>query len=388
MVDGKLSRVRKYIFTGVAFAIILFIGFSATLLLSGAEITVKPRTHDTTVQASFVAKMKPGAGELGYELLTLEEEGERQVAATGKEEVTEKASGEITILNAQTNPQKLVKNTRFEGPGGLIYRISDSVEIPAATKDSKGTLVPGAKKAKVVADGSGETYNIASVRLSVPGLKGSDQYDVVYGEVDAKGIQGGFEGTRFIIDETELGTAKQQLHNELRDKLLARIKTEQPNGFVAYASAITFNYDALPAADAGNEKAVIKERAQLVVPLFNKTLFASFLAKSTLSGYAGEPVSLKDPASVTFKYEQDALQNIATLDTINFTLSGPLTIIWNFDADRLKKDLAGVAESNLEGILAKYPAIDKAKAVIRPLWKSSFPKNTEEIVVTEVMEMN
>ncbi len=384
--DGRLARMRRYIFAGVAVAIIGFIGFAATVLLSGAEVSVTPKTHSTTVQASFEAKLQPATGELGYELLTLEEKGERQVAANGQENVSEKAVGTIIISNAfSTTPQRLIKNTRFESSTGMIYRISDSVVIPGY-KTTNGTVAPGTVTANVIADGAGEPYNLASGRLTIPGLKGSDQYDKMYADIDEKGIAGGFEGTKFIIDETELVTTRQKLHTELRDKLLARIETERPNGFVAFKDAITFTYESLPAENAGDKAAKLKERALLHIPLFNESAFASFIAKSAVPGYKGELVRLESPASMTFKYQGSALEDVSLKESIAFTLSGPVRIIWRFDEIGLKKDLVGTPESSLMTLLSKYPGIDKAKAVVRPIWKNSFPSNPDEIKVIEVLE--
>lgn len=377
--------VRKYLFGGIVLAIILVFGGAATVLLRGAEVVVTPKMHDTSVQASFIAKLTPAVGELGYELLSLEEIGQMQVKASGEEEVTERAEGSITIFNSySTSPQRLIKNTRFESEAGKIYRISDSVDIPGYTKDDAGRVVPGKATAEVFAEAAGDTYNLASGRFSVPGLKGSEQYDLIHGEVIAPGIQGGFEGMRFIVDEDELAAARQKLQGELREKLTARVKTERPNGFILYEPAITFTYEALPAEDAGSGTALIKERAYLNVPLFNEMTFASYIAKQTVSGYNGESVRLQDPLALSFAYASEQ-GDLKAKDAVDFALTGQARIIWNFDETSLKGALAGLEEEALPGVLSSYPAIERAEAVIRPLWKSSFPEDEAEIEITEAL---
>ncbi len=384
--DGRLARVRRFIFFGVAVAVVAFLGFSITILMSGATVTVTPKSHQTTVQTTVEASLKPQVGKLGYELLTLKEEGGRQVPTTGKEDVKERASGSIMVFNAfNTTPQRLIKNTRFESPTGLIYHIEDSIVVPGYTKDAAGTIIPGSVSAKVFADGTGETYNIRSLRLTIPGLKGSAQYDSMYAEADATGLSGGFEGTKLIIDENELATARQQIQTELSDKLLARIKTERPNGFILYDSAIRFGYESLPATNAGGEAVLLKERAYLYVPLFNESTFASFIAKNTYPSYSDEPVRIAKPDDITFAYDLDPLEDISKREDISFTLSGPVQIVWMFDADALKKDLVGLAEKALPTVLTSYPAIDRADAVMRPIWKRTFPADLEDITVTEII---
>ncbi len=377
--------IQKYLLGGTVLATILIVGGAATIFLGGAEVTVTPKIYDTAVQAAFAAELKPGAGELGYELLTLDEEGQTQVRATGQEEASERAEGTITIYNAySTSPQRLIKNTRFEAASGKIYRISDSVDIPGYTKNDAGEKVPGQITAEVFADAAGEGYNLSAGRFSVPGLKGSEQYDLVYAEATAPGIQGGFEGMRFIVDEEELAAAREKLHGELREKLMGRVKNERPNGFILYEPAVTFSYESLPSEDAGNETALIKERARLRVPLFNEATFAAYLAKNTVSGYGGEPVRLADPQALTFAYAGEP-GDLGSKESINFSLKGSARIIWNFDEMSLKRALVGLDEEALPSVLSSYPAIDRAEAVIRPLWKSSFPEEEDEIKVTEVI---
>ncbi len=384
--DGKLSRVRTYIFSVVTVVVIIGIGFAATILLSGAEISVTPKSYATTVQANYDAKMKPGVGELGYDLLTLEELGDRQVQATGQEEVSVKATGNITIWNGLGGTsQPLIKNTRFESPAGLVYRISESVVVPGDKKNASGAITPGSVTATVFADGAGASYNMSAGRFTVPGLKDSEHYDKIYAEVATGGIAGGYEGPKFIIDETELSTTKQKLHNELRDTLLARIEKERPNGFVLYKDAITFTYESLPVQRAEGKAVIIKERALLHVPIFNEGSLASFLAKGTYPAYAGEPVRLENATSLTFTYIESTRADISKLESIQFSLSGPATIIWKFDEKALKRDVMGKPKKELSTVLSKYPAIERGSVDIQPIWKSNFPDTEAEIIVKEVL---
>jgi hypothetical protein len=386
--QGDGGVIRKYIYGGLGLVAIGALGFLVTIILNGAEITVKPKTYDTTVQASFSAKLKPATGELGYEILTLTEEGERQVAAKGTEDVKQAAAGEITVFNSHSaSSQRLIKSTRFEADGGRIYRITEAIDIPGYKKAADGTITPGSIKARVVADGTGESYNLTSGKLSVPGLKGSDQYTNIYAEVGVSGIVGGFEGAKFIIEEAELMTAKEALHAELKTKLTSRLSAERPNGFVVYEPAITFSTTSLPPGEGGSQVAIIKEQVSLVAPLFNETTFSSFIAKNTLAGYKGESVRLEDPTALTFAYDGEVPQNLGAAEAISFKLSGAIRVIWNFDSQALKEELKGAPESTLPAIFAKYEAIDKAKAVIRPIWKNTFPKDPEDIVITETQEI-
>jgi hypothetical protein len=356
--------------------------------MGGAEIVVYPKFKDVTVQASYTAYKSPSAGELGYELLSLEATGERQVSASGTEKVSERSVGSVFVYNTQPNAtQRLIKNTRFESPDGLIFRIKESIEVPGATKDAKGAIVPGVITAEVFADGTGEQYNIPASRFSIPGLKGSEQFTSVYGESNIA-FSGGFEGERYLIDEAELETKKQELHLELRNNLLERLKTERPAGFIVYDNAVTFAFETLPSTTYGNSLATLKEKAYLHVPLFKETEFSTYIADGTIAGYDGEAVRITDTNVLSFEYESatTTTSDISSLTTLQFVLKGTPRIVWQFDEEKLKTDIKGLSKTALPTVLSGYPSIDRAEATVRPFWSQGFPKNVSEITITTVVE--
>ncbi len=388
IVDGNKTK-RKRTIIAVAIALLVLGGaFGINVIMGGAEVTVYPKFKDVSAQATFTAKKSPGAGDLGFELLTLDTGGERQVKASGTEKVSERADGKILIYNTDSKgTQRLIKNTRFENPDGLIFRIKESVEVPAATKDAKGALAPGVVTAEVFADGTGEQYNVSPSRFSVPGLKGSPQFATVYGE-SSVAFNGGFDGERYLIDEAELETKKQELHLELRNSLLERLKSERPSGFVVYENAVTFTFETLPATTYGDSLATIKEKAYLHVPIFKESDFAKYLAESTIAGYEGEPVHLTDATTLAFQYSSatTTVSDISESTSLDFMLKGTTRIVWDFDAEKLKSDLKGLAKAALPTVLSGYPSIDRAEAVVRPFWASNFPKTDNEIIITTILE--
>lgn len=387
IVDGN-DKKRKRMIVTIATAGIIFVGgFIVNLLLGGADITIYPKVRDISVQANFTGHTAPQVGDLGYELLSLEATGEKQVTAAGKEEVSERAQGKIFVYNTGSSAsQRLIKNTRFESPEGLIYRIQESIEVPGVTEEGDKTI-PGSIVADVFAEGTGDQYNIEPTRFTVPGLKDTDQYDSIYAESSVP-FTGGFEGEKYIIDEGEFSTAKQTLDMELRDKLLQRLAEEKPAGFIIYNDAVTFAFDELPATDYGESQATIKERARLQVPMFKETEFSQFLAEQSIPDYSGDLVTLLDPNTLTFSYT-DPLQSqedIALLDTLDFTLKGDALVVWVFDENQVIKDLLGMKKSETADIFKSYNSISNVKAEVRPFWANQFPDSEKEINITTVIE--
>ena len=388
IVDGNKKKGKGLIIAIAIFIVVVAGGLLASALMSGAEVTVYPKHREPTVNATFVAKKMAQADELAYEVMTLEAEGERQVSATGEEMVTEQTTGTIFIYNKQqADPIRLVTNTRFESPEGLIYKISDPAIVPGYTTDENGQIVPGVTTAEVYADEAGEQYNIGPSRFTVPGFKGEPEFENIYAE-STSNFTGGFNGMKFIIDDAELQTAQQALRTELRNSLLERVDAEKPAGFVVYKDAVTFTYESLPSVAYGDNLATIKEKVLLRIPMFKEDDFANFIAQATVPGYDGAQVRITDPLVMTFSYTgaTTSASDISNMTELSFNLGGKPQIVWTYDAEKLKADLLNANKTALTSVLGGYPAIEKANAVIRPFWKTKFPTAIDEIQIIEVIE--
>ncbi len=386
IVDGNKKKNRSLFFVVLIFIAIVGAGLLASALMGGAEVTVYPKHKEPNVNALFEAKISAQEGELPYEVMTLEAEGERQVKAAGEEVVTTQAIGTIFIYNTQQkDPVRLVTNTRFESPDGLIFKIKDSVVIPGY-RDVEGKKAPGVATAQVFADQPGPAYNIAPVKFRIPGFKGDPEYENVYGE-STEMFTGGFNDKKFIIEDSELQTAQQTLRTELRDSLLGRIDAEKPAGFVLFKDAVTFTYQSLPSVAYGDNLATIKEKVLLRIPVFKEDNFAEYIAKAAVPGFENEPVRIVDYAVFTFGYKSatTSSSDISNYTNIEFNLTGKPQIVWKYDTDKLRADLMNVNKTALIGVLGAYPSIEKATAVVRPFWKSKFPVKLTDIKIIEIV---
>jgi len=388
IIDGNKKKSKSLLYVILIFFVVVGGGLLASALMGGAEVTVYPKHREPNVNAQFVAMKVAQPDELAYEIMTLEAEGERQVTAAGEELVTSQAVGTIFIYNAeQKDALRLVTNTRFESPEGLIFKIKDPAIVPGYTTDASGKIIPGVTSASVYADQVGEQYNISPSKFTVPGLKGEPEFTTIYAE-STENFTGGFNGKKFKIEDAELQTAQQALRTELRNSLLTRIDTEKPAGFAVFTDAVTFTYETLPSVAYGDNLATIKEKVLLRIPMFKDDDFAAFIAKATVPGYEGNPVRIANNDTFVFSYKEatTSASDISNYTSIAFNLAGKPQIIWKYDAEALKADLVNANKTALTGVLGRYPAIEKANAVIRPFWKTKFPTKIDEIKIIEVIE--
>lgn len=387
VINGKNRNRKHIIIASVLFVAITGMGIFISHLTGGATVTIYPEVRELNVNAQFIAYKEQRPGELSYEILTLEATSERQVEASGQEDVKVQATGEIEITKTTPGAERLIKNTRFKTTDGLVFRIEESVVVPGAVTVD-GASLPGTIRAKVFADEVGDKYNLpANTTMRVPGFEEGGFTDL-YNAISAKNpdaFTNGFAGPKFIINDGALATARQSLQAQLRDTLLARIDGERPAGYTSFPGSVAIVYSELPAVQYGDTLVTIKEQAVLQMPLFKAGDFASFIAKETIVSYDDEPVRIDNLDNLTFAYTSATTSQttLADLESLDFKIIGVPTIVWTFDEGKLKLDLAGKEKTAIPQIMASYTGIDRSEVKVRPVWKRSMPTDFTDIEIIE-----
>lgn len=389
--DGTKKGTNRLIISIVLFVVIVGGAVGLSAIMGKTEITIYPEYREPNISAEFTAYPDKRDKSLSYEIMTLEATSESQVKASGQTQVEVQATGKIEIIKTTSGAERLIKNTRFRTPDGLVYRIKESVVVPGAVNDGQGASVPGTIQADVFADDVGEKYNIpAGTTFDVPGFK-EGGFTAQYEAITARNIEaitGGFSGPQFQINDSELSTARQALQIELRNNLLSRVANEKPADFIAFPDAVAITYNQLPAVEYGQDLVTIREQAILQIPIFQATEFGSFLALEAVPTYEGNPVRVDDPSVLTFRYSSATTSSsvIANEPSLTFNLTGKPLLIWEYNAQKLTTDLAGLPKTAINNAVAGYPGIDGAKVHITPFWKLNFPENAEEIIVKEELK--
>lgn len=368
----------------IAFISLLVLVFGFSFLFSGAKLVITPKQRTVLVDAEFEAFKSPSVNQLGYEIITIEREGTQDVMASGEEFVKEKASGKIVVYNNYgTSNQRLIKNTRFETPEGLIYRINESITVPGK-KTENGATVPGSIEVTVYADEEGDEYNIGLTDFTIPGFKGDPRFNDFYARSKTEMV-GGFEGQKKVVSEADGTQARNEIKEKLKTQLLKDVFSQKPEGFEIYEDGIFVTFTSL-SDDENGDRVIVKEKAVLYGVLFAQSKFAQFLAQNTIAGFERGEVEVLDPSTLTFSIlKKDEVEPWID-ESFSFKLGGNAHIVWSFESDQLKNDLAGKSKDALKTVLTGYPSIDEAQIVLRPFWRQTFPDNIKDIKITTIIE--
>lgn len=373
------KRGRSFLLWGIAGITIVILAGAGILAFRDTTVTVTARTTAISfTPGATISAVRAAEGEadgvLSYTVQTITAEEGAPVASSGTEHVEEKASGRITVFNTySTSPMKLIKNTRFESPQGLIFRVPADVVVPGKT--SRG---PGSVTVSVIADKTGDAYNIgATTKFTVPGLKGTKEYDGVYASSDAP-MTGGFSGERASVAPADMQATQSELRARLQKTIqedVAKLSTDSVF-VVADTARITYTQGTQTPGEKGT--VTIREQASLDVALFPAHAFASAAARS-----AGIDVG-DSPTLFASNSDFSALQSGSATTTngmLTLSIAGSGTITWVVDGDALAAALAGKNKDAFQTIIKNFLGIEKATANVMPPWASTFPADASNITV-------
>lgn len=343
--------------------------------LRPTSVTVVPRSHVVLFDESSRISASSSASPEGllYRIATAEFEDSEVVPTTGVERVEERASGTITVFNNySTASVKLIKNTRFETPEGLIFRTPSEIVIPG----KKGGA-PGQVSITVMADKPGEAYNVGPVaRFTVPGLVSTPaMFSGIYAS-SKSAFSGGFSGERPAALPGAVETARSAVRERLLEKARESAHAEANNSEMILSDLSRVTYQSLPATSEAGGGMRIHEKARIEIPVFSKSGLAKEVAK-----FVSADAEISETVLVPGKDFKAEAGTLPLTDRLDFKLSGTGTLVWVVDAKALTEALAGREEGAFQTIVGGFPSIEEARARVEPFWKSSFPADPTDITV-------
>lgn len=353
----------------LAICAVLVLGGAVAFFITKAEADITVKKFDIDLNNNVTAS-KSGEGQLLYSTISLTEEGFTEITATEQKEVSTTASGKIVMYNDQATSQKLIATTRLETPGGLIFRLDNTITIPAR-KIVSGKSVPGSIDASIHADKPGNKYNVGFNDFNVVAFKDDPRYNVIYGRSKTS-IGGGNLGKVAILSQDEAAAAKKQIEDDLVKRILTSANAQVPENFILLPDGYEISFSDLPQETIG-EKVKVKEKATFKGYIFDKAKLAAYLGK--LKNY-----SIESASPISINTENMKISSVEESgSTLKFHMDGKVHIAYTLDIETLKKDLKGKSKAEALKVLEGYPAIEKAKIVTFPLWK--VPDNSAKITV-------
>lgn len=360
---------------------ILVLGTLFLVAMRPTSVVVTPRTQQVVFDASaeFVAypAIDAGLGSLSYTVETTDIEDSAVVKGTGTERVEERTKGTLTVVNNySTDPVRLIANTRFATPEGLVFRTPIAVVVPG-----KRGATPGELKVNVVADEAGEKYNVGPVsRFTLPGLQSTPDMFSAMSAYSTEAMTGGFVGERPTAPKENVEAARAEIRSRLETQARSAAAERNTGDTIVLSDLIRITYTSLPNTEEAEGSVRVRESARVEMPVFPAVLFARTAARGVSAEAETSDILVENLSSLTAK-STGTDTNLLGASPVRFSLEGSAQIVWQVDSADIQQALAGKGEDAFETIIATFPGIEEARARVQPFWKSSFPTDPAAIEV-------
>ena len=371
---------------------IIVASLSLIFILPKANIVIALQKESVQDDYDFIldkgiTEIDAEAGKLPARDEEIVSEMTQNFAATGKKQISTKATGEITILNeCTTTEQLLVAGTRFlSKDGSKIFKI-EATAVIAGYSQPDDEVVPGAKTVKVTAENAGETFNIGATTFTIPALQemGSKKYGCLYARSD-KAMAGGSDKEVAVISQSDYDNALKTLTAQAKEDIGTK-SSEQKSENLIYID------------DESNEGEVSVKSAAKVNDVADKFDLTVSIKKTVLTV---EKDNLETVLGDRIKSSGDlgnanAVQNSLTYqigDTIDkdgqtvMSVSAAQDFTIEMNIDEIKKAVTGKDKQELNDYFSKMNGIRSTSVELWPFWVKKAPNSSNKIfIITQEQE--
>ncbi len=379
MVGNSVSGRLTKILAGLAVLLIVITGaLGFFLIFPSATVTVVPQTISDSHDQAFTVNADSGSEEVPLTKKTSEVSvsiaGIASGAAGTPAESGSRAKGTIKISNNYgSEAQTLVATTRFESASGKIYRIQENISVPGN----------GSIEAQVVADGSGESYNLNEGTLTIPGFKGTDKYEKFSATV-TKAISGGGgnetqSGGTFIRADEE--TLRSRAMEEAKKKFSENINNEAGDMYTFTDGLQAERTSEANMPKVGSIPGEYEYQATFKITAFttSKDAVTKAVVKNIRSEYDGIVFA---PVKQELSFADFALSKDGKEASLKVHLETDLSA--ELDEEKIKADLAGKSAAELENFTSAHPEVKGLTIHFNPSWAlKRIPKNPEKIDIVK-----
>ncbi len=303
-------------------------------------------------------------GDLGKITVTQE----KSFATTGEKPISEEVKGTATIYNNYIKSQPLVASTRLLTPDNKLFRIKETVNVPAG----------GSVQVEIYADEPTEAMAIQPTKLTIPGLWAGLQ-DKIYAET-AEPIQLTSEVKHYVV-QADMDNASKDLRDSLVEKAKTEIESRNVEGdqLLYQLDEQSISISIANALGDETEELSGKATADVCFAAF-KSADAENAIESKLTSSVPEEKQIMMYDKESIKYTLDKCDLEQGVANINSSFDGRVGV--KGDSSIVDKQrILGLTRKQLEDYLAQIPEIASYNIVFQPSFIKRVPNLIDKIEV-------
>lgn len=369
--EPSLTLYRRIAVSFVAVTCLL-LGLVVYLSFAEATIVVTPAPQSVNIskELTIVADEPALENEIsGVTLSTVFEQAKVfSLEGAEGEMVQAKAGGLVTIYNTHTASQTLVETTRLLTPDGILFRIDETVNVPAG----------GEVTVMAHADEVGKQGEIAQTRFTIPGLNATLQEKIYAQSTEA--FTGG-EVTVTTLTSEMLDTFAAELEQEMTTSAQAVLVDGGVGGSYDRASysveVLERKSDTEPGTETGQVTLSMQIKLTGVFYLLDDVWEK---LEADLSVAVPEELELAAIDTSTIVVSVEEVDVDAGIATLRASIEAPATL--STQSDLLNPErFVGKSSADVVKELEAYDLIESVAIRVTPFWLKRLPSLQDHIKV-------
>jgi len=363
-----IYRKIAYSFVALTIAIVFAaLWFSSVRATVRVKVTRDPTPIAVRVQVAAVPNEGEIAGRVVQGVFELIKEYEVKDGA-GKT-VPGTATGKVRITNDTSNDQPLVVKTRLLAGDGKLFRISETVNVPAG----------GSVDVSAYSDVDGGAYDVAAgVDFTIPGLSESLQKKI-YAESTTV-FSGGTRTVRAVRQE-DLDAAMQDLEQSVLETAKTTLNAEVADGKFNETVFLVRVVEKKSSEQLGDEADhfLLSLKLDVTGVFYEKSQMDLRIKNGITEGVPkGREIAAQEPLRTDFSVESvdasnETAQVVATAEV--------LTKITDASEVISKEAILGLPIEEAERELESLAGIDDAEITVRPQWVRRLPTLKDHVTI-------
>ncbi|MEI6378754.1 MAG: hypothetical protein WCO55_03775 [Candidatus Falkowbacteria bacterium] len=363
----KLAITFVFLVAVIGLAVFYFAAVKTNILISLKNEQIKDRLTVTVVDGAS----QPGLNEPTVSGLVKEIAVEQSKVYTisGTEVIGTEVFGKVTLISTNNKSQPLVANTRLLSASGKLYRLKNSVNIPAG----------GQIEAEVFADNPIQENVVGAEKFTIPGLWAGLQ-DKIYAMSKEGDIHFG-QQTKNTITQEQLDQSVANLKQEVADKAQADVDNTYSDFnkrlVTIVASSTTSTIDSKVGEEKDRFTVTVKATVQVVA--FKDADFKA-LAEKAITAALPTDKKLVALDNSSLDYQLVKFDAAAKRAEIEMSMGAEVTLV---QQDNIidKKKIINLKEDQLKLYLASQPLIKDFQLQFSPSFIRKTPGLVDRITV-------
>jgi hypothetical protein len=370
--NSVVASMDMYKYIAFTFVFVVAVILAVVLFISTVRATIFVYPSEEVLETQFILDVVPNptrSSEIRGHVLSgsLGKNASFTPSGSGEKKVEGVATGVVTIFNETSLDQPLVVTTRLLTPDNVLFRIDESVTVPAN----------GSVDVPAHADEAGATGDILDAKFTIPGLNSAKQ-KLIYAEVKDP-FSGGL-AVISVLSQDDIDAAIDSVVSELEEDGKVMLRAEVGEKFTGESFTISVvEQEVSEEADVEVESFDVRLTVSITGVFYDSEMIQQ-IAIQQLYDKLSTGREILDVKTDTMSTKIEKVDVLESMANIRVHLSGD-TIVSRTSSTFEASRFVGMNEEQVVRTLIGDGVAEDVDVEFFPFWVKKVPKLADHIYI-------